>query len=238
LMDRFGERLRPEQDLLSQALLFVAVMRELEGEGLLNVWPWHLSQWPVPHERLLLRGLDSLCPSGKAAVLGVFEHGELATCLAARRRGTGFDYLLGPDELRRDMGLVSGDWTRDYRHLAAAVEQRVAPLSFGCFGEYQTFRNLAEDGGPGAWAEAVASREIILSPFASAVAIPLGFDLGRAAVIAAQKIAGRFGARYWPSPTGSAAPARERMERLPVFDSNIRELLGFDPLAVLRKLFE
>lgn len=235
LMDRFGERLRPEQDFLQQALLFVAVLRELENEGMLTAWPWRLSQWPVPHERLLLRGLDAVCPSGKAIVLGVFEHGELMTSLAARRRGTGFDYLLGPDELRRDMGLLSGDWTRDYRHLVHAVEARVAPLSFGCFGEHETFRYLTDEGGPGAWAEAVASREIILSPLVPAMAIPLGVDLGRAALIAAQNIAARISARYWPEPASDEA-ASEPLERLPIFDRDVRRLLGFDPLAVLRKL--
>ncbi|HEY6560291.1 MAG TPA: hypothetical protein VI072_23570 [Polyangiaceae bacterium] len=236
LMDRFGERLRPEQDFLQQALLFVAVLRELEVEGMLTAWPWRLSQWPVPHERLLLRTLDSLCPSGKAIVLGVFDRGKLGTCLVARRRGTGFDYLLGPDDLRRDMGLLSGDWTRDYRHLVRAVEERVAPLSFGCFGEHETFRDLTERGGPGAWAEAVASREIILSPLVPVMAIPLGVDLGRAALIAAQNIAARISARYWPAPEAADEPASEQLERLPVFDRDVRRLLGFDPLAVLRKL--
>jgi hypothetical protein len=236
LMDRFGQRLSPDQDLLGQMVLFVNVLRELEAEGALNAWPWRSSQWPVPTERLLRRGLDALCPSGKALLLGVFDRGELLTCLAARRKESGFDYLLGPEDLRREMGLVSGDWTRDYRHLARAVEVRLAPLAVGCFGEYDTFRELAADSGAGAWAQAVAARDIIISPVVPALAIPLGIDLGRVAFATLRELAERMGATALLNADSPLLPALERVERWAFFDKDLRRLLGFPPIEVLRKL--
>jgi hypothetical protein len=236
LMDRFGERLRPEHDSLEQILCIVTILRELEAEGLLAAWPWRLSQWPVPTQRILFRALDALCPTGKVILLGVFDRGEVATCLAARRRDTGFDYLLGPEELRRQMGLLSGDWTRDYRHLARAVEHRLGPLAVGCFGEYETFQRLANDPRPGVWAEAVAARDVILSPVVSALAIPLGIDVGRAALATVRSLTERIGARSWLGPDSPLLPALDRVERLPIFERDLRRVLGFDPIVVLRKL--
>ncbi len=236
LMDRFGDRLRREQDLLAQGLLLVSILRELESEGAINVWPWKLSAWPVPHERMLLRAFEAFCPDGRSLLLGAFEHGEVATSIVARRHGTGFDLILGPDELRREMGLISGDWTRDYRHLARAAEQRAGSLALGCFGEVGTFRRLAERPVPGAWAAAVAARDIILSPVVPAIAIPLGVDVGRAALATVRDLADRFGASGWLGEHSPLSPALERFKDIGLFDRDIESLLGFDPVALLRKL--
>jgi len=62
--------------------------------------------------------------------------------MALRRRTFGFDLVLGPDEVRADMGLLAGDWRRDYRHLALAIEQRVGPIAFGAYAQAATFRKL------------------------------------------------------------------------------------------------
>jgi len=215
------------------------VLRELESENRVRFWPWRLDQWHVPSERMLLRAFDAFCPAGRAVLLGVFDRGEVATCLAARRRGTGFDWIVGPDELRNEMGLVSGDWTRDYRHLARAVESRIAPLSIGCFGEMTTFRRLAADTSPGAWAAAVASRDVILSPIVPAVAIPLGIDAGRAAMAAMRGLAERLGRGGWRDQRALLSPALERVRELTgreVFgEGGLEGLLGFDPFAFLEK---
>lgn len=236
LMDRFGDRLRREHDLLAQALLMLSILRELEAEGALGAWPWKIGSWPLPNERMLLRAFESFCPDGRSLLLGAFEHGEVATCIVARRHGTGFDLLLGPDELRREMGLISGDWTRDYRHLARAAEQRAGALAIGCFGEVSTFRRLAEQPAPGAWAAAVAARDIILSPVVPAVAIPLGVDVGRAALATVRDLADRFGARGWLGEHSLLSPAIERVKDLGLFDRDLESLLGFDPVVLLRKL--
>ena len=75
----------------------------------------------------------------------------LWTSFVARRREGAFDVIAGPDELRPALGLLSGDWRRDYRHLARAVEDRYAPLGLGCFAEVTRFRALQTDARPGAW---------------------------------------------------------------------------------------
>jgi hypothetical protein len=236
LVERVAERLTREQDALSQIVLFVAVLRELEAEGRIRLWPWRLSAWPVPHERMLERALDSLCPDGKSMLLGIFQDGELFTAIVLRRGGSGFDLILGPEPLRRDMGLVSGDWRRDYRHLARAAEQAAGPLALGCFGELETLRGLLEKPSPGAWAGAVAARDVILSPAVPAVAIPLGIDVGRAAISAVRDLAERFGAGQWLSAAGPLAPALRRARELAGVDRDLRDLLGFDPFELLKKL--
>jgi len=236
LMDRFADRLRPELDFAAQALEFVASLRELEAEGKVKLWPPQLDQWPLPSERILLRAIEAFCPDGKAIMLGVFSLGEVATCLVMRRRGAGFDLIVGPDELRDEMGLVSGDWTRDYRHLARAAERRVAPIALGCFGELSTFQGLAASSSPGAWAAAVAARDIILSPVMPGVAIPLGIDAGRAAVLAMRELAVRLGAGSFIEQAAARYPALERVRELYSGEIDLKELLGFDLLSVLRKL--
>ena len=225
LMERFGERLRPEQDYLGQLLLLLGILRELELEGALQAWPRTVSAWPVPSERLVVRALDAFCPDGRGVLLGVFDRGEVATCLAARRSGGGFDLIVGPDELRQQMGLLSGDWTRDYRHLARVAELRVGPLALGCFGELATFQRLAAPStAPGGWAAAVASRDLILAPVAPALAIPLGLDIGRAAVAAARDYAQRASASLWLAPEGPLASAFDRLGQIQVLDQDIKLL--------------
>jgi hypothetical protein len=237
LMERFADRLRRDQDALGQIVLLVGILRELEAEGKIRVWPWRLSSWPVPHERVLTRALDALCPDGKAMLLGVYEQGELYTAIVARRSGSGFDLILGPDRLRSEMGLVSGDWRRDYRHLVRAAEARAAPLAIGCFGELETLRGLLSSPRPGAWAGAIAARDVVLSPAVPAVAIPLGLDVGRAAIVAVRGLAERLGAGAWLSSDGPLAPALNRVREIAGVDKDVRQLLGFDPILLISKIF-
>jgi hypothetical protein len=236
LMDRFAVRLRKEHDFSAQILEFFAALRELEAEGAVRLWPPRLDQWPMPSERILLHVLEALCPEGKAVMLGVFAHGEVATCLVMRRRGSGFDRIVGPEDLRSEMGLTSGDWTRDYRHLARAAEYRVAPLALGCFGELSTFQDLASQSTPGAWAAAVAARDIILSPLVPAVAIPLGIDAGRAAVLAMRELAERLGAGSWLEAASARYPGFERVRQLYAGERDLKSVLGLDPWGLLKKL--
>ena len=150
----------------------------------------------MPHERVLVRALDALCPEGKVMLLGVFEDGALFTAIVARRKGHGFDLLLGPEKLRSEMGLVSGDWRRDYRHLARAAERAAGPLALGCFGELETLRDLRplprhRALGPRRWLRGTS----FLSPAVPAVALPLGIDVGRAALRRGARPRGAHGSR-------------------------------------------
>ena len=230
LVERFSERLRPRQDFLEQGLELGRALRELETEGLVAMWPKRFADIPLPGSRIVSTALDMLCGDGRAVALGVFRHGELYTGLVARRRGLGFDRIVGPDELRPEMGLLSGDFRRDYRHFVAAAERQVGLLSLGVFGELQTFQMLARSAAPGSFALAVAARDLIVSPTSPALALPLGIDVGRAAFAGIRGLAERFGA-------GSAlSPLFGRAEQFVARD--LSALLGFDPWSTLVGLFE
>jgi hypothetical protein len=230
LVERFSERLRPRQDYLEQALELGRALRELEAEGLVAMWPKRFSDIPLPGSRVIGSVLDLVCGEGRAVALGVFRHGELYTGLVALRRGLGFDRIVGPDELRAEMGLLSGDFRRDYRHFVNAAERQVGLLSLGVFGELSTFQMLARDATPGSFALAVAARDLVISPTSPALALPLGLDLGRAAFAGLRGLADRLGAG------GALAPIFGRAEEF--VSRDLSALLGFDPWAALVSLFE
>ena len=236
--DRFARRLTRGQSFHAQIEAFVEAMRELEREGEVELWPSPCAEWPIPTERAFASALDLVCPDGKVLVLGAFDEGELFTALCLRRRGPAFDAVMGPDRVRRDMGLLSGDFSRDYRYLSAAVEARLGPLAVGCYGELTTFRALSRDTQPGAWASAVATRDIVLTPVTAGLAVPLGVDAGRAALGLAKELVGRLGflgAVRAPSAFGALGlgPRLERAYAL--VEGDVRRYLGFDPWRVLTR---
>lgn len=230
VMDRFGERARRGDDLTAQLLTIVELGLEEVDAGRIDVWPRRLRGMPMPTPALVRATLDTVCPVGRTMVLGLFEAGELWTSIALRRAETGFDLALGPDEIRSDMGLLSADWRRDYRHLARAVEDRAGPLAFGCYTEVPTLRALEVDPTPGAWARAVAVRDVILSPLPAPLAIPLGIDAGRAAVSAFRSFAERF------DPLGVVAPSLDVLRDVVRGERDVASVLGFHPLELLRRL--
>jgi hypothetical protein len=233
VMERFGARARRDDDLTRQALSLVGIVREMTAEGALDRWPVRLRGLPTPTEGMVQRALDSLCAPGKAIVLGLFKDGELWTAFVATRRKTAFDVIAGPDELRPAMGLLSGDFRRDYRHLVQAVERRYAPLALGCFGEASVLRELSLDGRPGAWSRAVAVRDLVLSPVPAAVGLALGFDSARFAYSSLKLLTSRI------DPLGLVEPSlvalRRRLGRA-AGNKDIENVLGFDPIAALRAL--
>ncbi len=237
LMERFAESLTIDDTLTSQALTLLRIVKEAAVAGRIETWPASVPNWPIPTDAVWDRALDAIVPPGKAIVLAVFERGELSTCVAARRGHLGFEHILGPARLRDDMGLISGEVARDYRHLVRAVEARVGELSLGCFAEVGTFRQLLQSPTPGAWAAAIAARDVILSPVPPAMAIPLGLDVGRAAVVAIRGLAERMGAAAWLTSDGPLGPTFARV-RSASEALDLEGLLGFDPLQLLRKLLE
>jgi hypothetical protein len=232
VMERFGARARRSDDFTDQALNLVHIVREMIDEGSIESWPRRLKGVPIPTRAMVGRTIDTLCAEDHAIVLGMFDEGELWTAFVARRRGPSFDVIAGPDELRPAMGLLSGDWRRDYRHLVRAVEERYGALSFGCFGEVESFRALQVDARPGAWGRAVAVRDIVLSPIPTGIGIALGADGAR---FAYQKLRG---VRRRIDPFGLLDPVISHVrERLDARDARADEgELGFDPLGALRML--
>ena len=234
VMERLGARVRRGDDLTVQSLLLVSIAREMIAEGAITAWPQRLRGVPIPTPQIVRRTFDALCPDGRAMALGLFDADGLWTSFVARRRGPAFDVVAGPDELRPALGLLSGDWRRDYRHLARTVEERYAPLAFGCFAELSTFRALQTDGRAGAWSRAVAVRDVVIAPMPTAVGVALSFDSARYAVEGLKLLTGRI------APFAAIGPmldaARSRVARRT--NKDVSALLGFDPLAALRALLQ
>lgn len=233
IMERFGARLRRGDDLTAQAMLVVGIVREMMAEGAIERWPTRLQGVPPPTEAMVRRSLDALCPDGHAMVLGLFHQGDLWTAATLRRRGSGFDVLAGPEELRPRMGLLSGDWRRDYRHLGRAVEEHYAPLAMGCFAEVDRFRELQVDPRPGAWGRAAVVRDLVLSPMPVGIRLALGADGARFAFESFRAYAGRSDSLRRLEPL--MASARRRIGTM-AGDRDVTHVLGFDPMAVLRAL--
>ncbi len=237
IMDRFGEKVQRHDDLTAQTLLLLSLAQSEVLGGRIRYFPMRLSGVPIPGRGVIHGTLDAVCPAGTTILVGLFDGGELWTSIALRRHASGcFDAIVGPDEIRRDMGLLAGDFRRDYRHLARTVERRMGRVSLGLFAEMQTFKRLEVDPKPGAWAKAVAIRDVILSPVPPLLAIPLGVDAGRAALSSVRVVLDRVDAwRY-------IAPFSERLRELlpappdPEKGSSIGALFGFEPLELLRRL--
>jgi hypothetical protein len=234
VMERLGASVRQGDDLTLQSLLLCSIVRDMIAEGAIAMWPQRLRGVPIPAAHVVRRTLDALCADGRAIVLGLFDGGGLWTCFVARRRGHAFDLIAGPDELRGSLGLLSGDWRRDYRHLAGAVEQRYAPLGFGCFAELKSFRALQTDSSPGAWGRAVAVRDVLVAPMPLAVGIGIGVDGARYAFQGLRVLTERIGPLAALGPMIGAARARVAT----ITGKDVGGLLGFDPMAVLRALLE
>ena len=234
VMERLGARVRRGDDLTAQSLLLVSIARDMIAEGHIASWPQRLRGVPVPTPQVVRRTLDALCADGRAIALGLFDAEGLWTAFVARRRGPAFDVVAGPDELRPALGLLSGDWRRDYRHLARTVEDRYAPLGFGCFAELATFRALQTDGRAGAWSRAVAVRDVVIAPMPAAVGLALGIDGARYALQGLKVLTNRI------APLAAIGPmldaARSRVAR--TTGKDVGALLGFDPLAALRALLQ
>jgi hypothetical protein len=230
IMDRFAARARRGDDIAAQTIVLLQIAREEALAGRIEIWPGRLRGVPIPSPAMVRGSLDSVCPVGRTVVIGLFQEGELWTSIALRRGAGGFNLVLGPDEVRSDMGLLAGDWRRDYRHLARAIEDRAGQLAFGCYAEVETIRKLEVDPNPGAWARAAALRDLILSPLPVPLAIPLGIDAGWAAWSALRTVAERL------DPVGVVAPAMAALRDVTAGDRDVKDVLGFQPLELLRKM--
>lgn len=235
IVDDFARAAARGDDALVQAMKLLDVVRAFAEAGVVESHP-HDFRRLLAKERLFRTLVDVLCPVGKTVLLGAFENGHVGTSIALHRAEAGFDRIVGPATARLEMGLVSGDFARDARGLARAVELSVGPLALGCFAETHVFRELFEAATPGHWASAVAARKLVFHPLAPALALPLGVDVGRAAVAFARTFAARLGV----APLfGEASPLRPAMDRVRELSGSpgVERRLGFDPVALLAELF-
>jgi hypothetical protein len=238
LADRFARGLKPEHDYLKQTLDLLDIVRDYAALGRFKAWPPRLVHWPVPSYPTVQRAMDALCPGGKSIVVGVFHEGDLYTALAARRRDSGFDAVLGPAVLRPRMGLLSGEWSRDYRHVLTAVEQELGPVYQGFFAEFSCLRRLLENDEPGSFARAVALRDLIIAPAGPVLAVPLAVDTARATLRAARRLVSRARSSGRFDSTRPWAKISDRVQAANLSGWEVADILGFDPLALIKKLVE
>jgi hypothetical protein len=215
-------------DYLERVLELWSSLIAMQHGGALDSWPHQLESWPFLAE-VLPYGLDAALGEGQSAVVAVWRGGELYTALALRKHHAHLDRVLGPDFLVPAMGLASGDFRRDYRYLSQVVERELGPLAFGFFGHHGAVRELLRRESPRAWAEAVAAREVIVSPMSSAVALPVGIDVGRALLRSARNFLGDLGLGGFVPPDVNAL-----LEPV-VSRPDLRDLMGFDPFELIER---
>lgn len=177
--DYLADPLDPERDLVARITQFVRVLRELGNGRWVRIWPN-----PFPDLRLAAApaarsATDLLLPDGRCAVLGIFDQGALWTGAVLRRNDGQFDVFAGPVAMRDWTGTLGGDWKRDHRVLARAVERKLGAVQVGLFMERKTAVRLLQDRSPGGWALAFAARELLVYPLPAFASAALGLDVLR-----------------------------------------------------------
>jgi hypothetical protein len=176
VVERWGARVGPADDLSLQLRKLLEILGELSAEGLFELWPNHLDRFLLPPFPMLENTLEAILPAEHVALLAVFHEGALWTSLAIERAGWGIRRIVGPDELRRELAFLSGDFRRDYRYALAAAQRKLGPVAFGVFTDLSTFRDLQNENSWMAWLRAVAVRDVILTLPKGPLATPLATD--------------------------------------------------------------
>jgi hypothetical protein len=230
LHERLGGRLRPDDDAFTTALVALGALRELHEEGAIHVWPKLLPERvPLPAPAVLQRTLDFVLPRGRAACVVLFDRDAVDTALLVRRTGATIDRVLGPEALAEMCGPLGGDFRRDYRRVRDSVERALAPLAFGLYSETATLHSLLRETEAGAWARALASRDVVLDPMPSWALVAAGAGVVRAAATRSRGVFGGLG----PWRTLLPGLARLREVSAALSSLNIPSVLGFNPLRVL-----
>lgn len=229
LYERVGGRLHPGDDVWDTMLIVLGAARDLADEGELWMVPAIGRGVPLPPPEVVRRAWDHIVPDGHAVVLALFEGVELDTAVVLRRRGAGVDTVLGPEALRRVVGPLGGDFRRDFRVIRAAVEREVAPVSCGVFAPTSALRELLITAESGAWAKALATREVVVDPMPPWIAVAAGAGALRAAGKKSREVLSGI------ESLGLLGPFARRAQQLGdlLGSVDVRAILGFDPLDVI-----
>lgn len=227
IAERVARRLERGEDYLAQWLVVARTVREMSEAGLLLTHPRPLADVPIPTIGMVRRALDTVLPDGHALVAVIWKGSAPWTGLVLRRRGGAIDLVAGPDLIARWTGPLGGDWRRDYRVISEAVTRAVAPVHLGVFTDLPTIRALLRSADPGAWARAVAVRDVIVHPTPPYVAVALGADAVRAVAKQSARWLGGLDA------LGQLAPVASYVRGRVAEVASVTATLGFDPLKVL-----
>lgn len=226
LTDRAAEIMPLTADYATQWLAIASATRQLENEGKLLFWPprRHL---PLPTTQMLRRALDLLLPDNHVLLLVIWEGHRPWTVIALHRRGGDIDRVVGPDLVLDWAGPLGGDLRRDYRQVRRAVSRALGPVHCGVFARRDVIERLLAQPEPGAWARAIALREVLISPAPRYVHMAVGADAARAA---GKRARGFFGGLDLTSFLAPAAGfAREHIAQI----GSVTHILGFNPLEAL-----
>lgn len=226
LTERIAARIGFGDDYLKQWLAMLSVARELELESKILFWP-RRAHVPLPTPAMLKRALDLVLPDETSIVLALWDGEELWTGCALARRGGELSWLAGPELLLGWAGPLGGDFRRDHRQLTRAVSNAMAPVHLGIFAQRDVFEALLRSPEPGAWARAVALRDVILSPAAPYAHVAVGADALRAAGRRARTVFGGIDLGSYFAPIASFA--REHVAHV----GSLTGILGFNPLQAL-----
>ncbi len=231
LFARASQRMQRDDDYVAQWLHVVRAIREEMDAGRIAIHPRSFSV-PLPTPQLVRRTIDSVLPDDRTFVLAVWRGSSLWTCAILRRRAGEIDWVAGPDQLLSWTGPLGGDWRRDHRIVSQAVTAHVAPVHLGLYGELRSVRKLLRSREPGAWAKAVASREIIVHPTPPYVAVALGADAMRRVARRSTDLLGGL------DPFQRLAPMLTYVRGRVAEVASVTQTLGFDPLKLLAQFLQ
>jgi len=229
LTERAAPHVLRTDDYAAQWLALLSAARELEREGALYFWPEAKNVVPLPSPQLVTRALDVVLPDEHSLVVALWEDSELWTALVLRRRGGQFDLLGGPELVLDAVGPLSGDYRRDHRAVSRAISASVAPVQLGLYCQYHRFERLLREPEPGAWAKAIALREIIIDPSPAYVHFAVGADALRATARRTGQLLGGIDFMSYIEPW--ARYARDQISQV----SSVTGMLGFNPLQLLAR---
>jgi hypothetical protein len=229
LTERATPQLLRTDDYAGQWLALLTAARELEREGSLYFWPEARNVVPLPTPQLVTRALDVVLPDEHSFVAALWEDAELWTALVLRRRGGQFDLIGGPELVLDTVGPLSGDFRRDHRAVSRAISTSIAPLQLGIFTQRKRFERLLREAEPGAWAKAIALREIIIDPSPAYVNFAIGADALRATARRTGELLG--GIDFMGILEPWTRYAREQISHV----ASVSGMLGFNPLQLLAR---
>lgn len=207
LSERLALRLQRGDDYLTQWLVLLRAWKEMTQSGRVHVWPKTFVDLPLPSPLALRRALDLALPDNRSFAAVLWDQARPWTAVVLSRRAGALDMVAGPDLLHQWTGPLGGDWRRDYRIIVRAVDKAVAPVHFGFFCEVQTLQRLLQKPNPGAWALAVAARDVIVHPSPPYMPWMLGTDAARAAWRTLQRAVRSWREAHTRSSPSVAPPA-------------------------------
>jgi hypothetical protein len=113
--------------------------------------------------------------------------------------------------------------------VSRAISSSIAPLQLGIYTQRRRFERLLREAEPGAWAKAVALREIIIDPSPAYVHFAVGADALRATARRTGELLGGIDFLSFLEPW--TRYAREQISHV----TSITGMLGFNPLQVLAR---